>query len=139
MKECWKIWKRSQNNFDMREIKFRVWDVKLSKWINPTYNITLPFPAEDKIIEQFSGLTDKNGKDIYEGDIVVCFYSLTIGKDENGEDKFIEKRDFELEEIKFIGGGFCTSIDDDLCIHKWIDESNEIEVIGNIHENPELR
>ena len=46
----------------MREIKFRVWDVKLSKWINPTYNITLPFPAEHKIIEQFSGLIRQKRK-----------------------------------------------------------------------------
>ena len=122
----------------MREIKFRVWDVKLSKWINPTYNITLPFPAEHKIIEQFSGLIDKNGKDIHEGDIVVCFYDFAVENDENGNVKFIEKRDFALEEIKFIGGGFCTSIEDDLCIHKWIEERNEIEVLGNIHENPEL-
>ena len=122
----------------MREIKFRVCDVKLSKWINPIYNITLPFPTEDKIIEQFSRLTDKNGKDIYEGDIVVCFYDFAVENDENGNAKFIEKRDFALEEIKFIGGGFCTSIEDDLCIHKWIEERNEIEVLGNIHENPEL-
>jgi uncharacterized phage protein (TIGR01671 family) len=118
----------------MREIKFRVWDVKLSKWISPTYDITSPFPTEDKIIEQFSGLTDKNGKDIYEGDIVVCFYDFAV---ENGQ--YIKKRDFALEEIQFVGGGFHTSIEDDMCINQWIDESNEIEVLGNIHENPELR
>ncbi len=65
-----------------RVIKFRVWDVSDKKW---TTEINLPFSQEvvgmcsfmnypnKYIYQQFTGLFDKNGKEIYEGDILLCY------------------------------------------------------------------
>jgi len=52
----------------MREIKFRAWDKDLHKM----YNKWTVIPDDDRshILMQYTGLKDKNGKEIYEGDIV---------------------------------------------------------------------
>ena len=76
-------------------------------------------------IGQYTGLTDKNGKKIFEGDIVKC-------KD------YLETKSFEFEFQGYVDfkngsfvivGGFMTH-------YRWLDY--EVEVIGNIHDNPEL-
>lgn len=65
-----------------RIIKFRVWDKKSRSFANPDNIWSFPLPqylngivfsiplSEDLIIQQFTGLKDINGKEIYEGDIV---------------------------------------------------------------------
>ena len=73
------------------------------------------------IVEFPTGFKDKNGKEICEGDIIRC----------HGDDRFIApviRHDNS--------GGFCwVSCYKEEC---FIPESDEVEVIGNIHENPEL-
>lgn len=55
----------------MREIKFRVWNTNLKRWVHPTYQITNCIPSsEANKPMQYTGLKDKNGKEIYESDIL---------------------------------------------------------------------
>lgn len=95
------------------------------------------FEIIPETIGQFTGLTDKNGKKIFEGDIVKCtdtindfeFNAVVEFGNPNGEYNW-------GYQLKFISGE--ESNFDILC---WVDMEETgayIEVIGNIHDNPEL-
>lgn len=112
----------------MREIKFRAWFVE-DKEMDECTRIDLPNQTHhDKVITmQYTGLKDKNGKEIYESDVI----------------KFSSDWDEHEVVVEFYGGGFRfgkelkgeLGINDDSCIP---DFNCEYEVIGNIYESPEL-
>jgi hypothetical protein len=62
----------------MREILFRIWDIKKKKMIYPL-SIDLPSitESENYVIMEYAGKIDDNGRYIYEGDIVHCEYRGT--------------------------------------------------------------
>jgi hypothetical protein len=131
----------------MNNLKFRAWDKKLkllgdvsyidfnSKKIiyhNGFVNYYVNF--EDVEIMQSTGLKDKNGKEIFEGDIINCGYLF------NGS-PFDELDEYEEEKgvVKFVNCGFNIKFKNDTNLFIDIMESCEdIEVIGNIYENKEL-
>ena len=85
-------------------------------------------------VGQFTGLTDKNGKKIFEGDIVHAIYKLGYTG--------IPDKDFGIGVIRYNGtyyGGAAYQID---IIgepgRRVFSASLQVEVIGNIHDNPEL-
>jgi uncharacterized phage protein (TIGR01671 family) len=111
----------------LREIKFRQWSSdRFHYWGCNADNFTGPLSNRlDIPSEQFTGLHDKNGKEIYEGDII------------RSKNHHPEKM-----EIRFIEGGFCAwwgSDDYPIDIYHFYNSKGCcFEVIGNIHENPEL-
>jgi len=121
----------------MREIKFRAWNSRERKMTTPALwvnELNLPCnqlgSAPDTPLMQFTGLLDKNGVDIYEGDILLC------------------KDDSFPVEVKFHSDGcfrpFLYGLAKDLTVSQWMTARKRAMlgspclVIGNIYENPEL-
>jgi uncharacterized phage protein (TIGR01671 family) len=133
----------------MREIKFRAWDLHRKEFlsggqaiiaIQPGRNpknifyldiLKIPDGWKDRFdLQQFTGLKDKNGKEIYEGDILRWKCS------KSGSSKV---KDY-IVTIEWGLHGYQILILDDGRWHTnksyWNDTDREL--IGNIHENPEL-
>lgn len=126
----------------MKDIKFRIWDKKntkfISKWERVFINaweccVYTKSELEKKDfsynkdlseieVEQFTGLKDKHGKEIYEGDIV----------------KFDYRGLFLKGEVVFSNGGWELKGVDYGEHFRLIEIVHLCEVVGNIHENPEL-
>lgn len=78
------------------------------------------YEVTPETVGQFTGLTDRNGKEIYEGDIVRYHPEMNAG----------------IGRVVYLGSGFYVTDEfngllDDFAVMG-------IEVIGNIHDNPEL-
>lgn len=129
----------------MREIKFRVWDKERKWFLNDDMFIELDGTLWDDsdfkyntpnkeieraktdryILERYTGLKDKNGKEIYEVDIVRVFQPFNVPTK-----AIVEFNDgcFELKGIELTWRDYV----------KCFVVNHAIEIIGNIHENPEL-
>ena len=121
----------------MREIKFRAWDIQTESmrdvlvidWVNELIDLSsgiIERRPHEVILMQYTGLKDKNGVEICEGDIVETVY--------NGE-VFAGVVVYDLSEVDFkvtdgkekYGRNF-----------QYLAGNDENEVIGNRYENPEL-
>ncbi|HEL1952508.1 TPA: hypothetical protein TYI26_001181 [Streptococcus suis] len=125
--------------------KFRAWDTFHNKWVKHfyitenglIYNMEQPHrdligavPIEQSglVVMQSTGLFDVNGKEIFEGDVVLengwRKVAVSFGTQEI-EENFGDKRIFQGFNL-FLGGGYPEAI------------MVDFEVLGNIYENPEL-
>tara|TARA_R100000773_G_C4205877_1_gene106800 strand:- start:276 stop:659 length:384 start_codon:yes stop_codon:yes gene_type:complete len=123
----------------MREIKFRAWDGINKKMVygatpdNPSSSWVLALP--DEIIKmQYTGLKDKNGKEIYEGDIVTGKYkNLNVEWDFKSIVCFDTINDSDGYANCVILGWVTTN---GSSLHDLVDYG--CEIIGNKYENPKL-
>lgn len=126
-----------------REIKFRVWSIQKNAFFvqddiaientggvllydfNEEYHKHWHSIYDNHTIQQYTGLKDKNSVEIYEGDIVQVRSEQYINENYVGT-------------IIFDEGSFLTKISDNDIRGVFSGEDEDIVVIGNIHENPEL-
>ena len=129
----------------MRELKFRAWDKK-QKRIRQIIRIEFPFGkieglskismddnylkweyARDLIIMQYTGLKDKNGKEIYESDYIK--WEIQRGR-------------FIVSEVIFTRGEFCVRSGGLVwgCGNSCSKDGQlgDVKIVGNIYDNPEL-
>ena len=123
----------------MREIKFRGKDLNTGEWAvcdlhtlcdKPhlhTEHTCFPFAGKRSFIDaetigQFTGLRDKSGKDIYEGDIV-----------QNGDAGFFYVIEWVETQASFLGKQVGSS--SFIGLAYWLDN---LHVVGNIHDNPDF-
>lgn len=156
-----------------REIKFRAWDRKLKEWMDVEYYHLVSFEGDvyfysmgklsrylDAELMQYTGLKDKNGKEIYEGDILKIkvkrlggcsgnwykktnknhgvFYLNATVKDILGNLEYNKEKIRELEQPK--GKEIFSQeigYDKNLFFNTYFSEK-DYEVIGNIFENKNL-
>lgn len=121
-----------------REIKFRGFSSNMNKWVYGgikfiesdafiihQQGIQLAFSNAviNKSVGQYTGLKDKNGKEIYEGDIIEHYALYGYVVFENGMFSMSSNANTQ----------FC-NCKQPMAYH----DVNEMEIIGNIYENPEL-
>ena len=123
-----------------RQIKFRAWHIlfgpkgPMQGMVHGKASSILALAEmspDEYIVEQYTGLKDANGKEIYEGDILAWHSNI------------YRKHDW-VGFVLYRGAGFAVQESDkSYSSPEWLDcacrkDANIIEVIGNIHDNPEL-
>lgn len=137
----------------MRELKFRVWNKDLERmFVAPSDSFSLmvadtgitiamwcsdgivdEFPADD--VMQYTGLKDKNGKEIFEGDVL----RVSFWEDYENKCAYVDEEEKISVKVVFENGAI-------LCLEQeetWyelydVQNSSDIEIVGNIHEHKEL-
>lgn len=144
----------------MREIKFRgksIENKNIGEWVVGDLHLLSPFvhihtglgikcKIDPNTVGQFTGLKDKNDRDIYEGDILRSdtypysfyeekdnYYAVVWWSDDNAA-FVVETRVASHAKVKGISNGNCEYLGELLLK----EEDSAFEVIGNIHDNPEL-
>lgn len=128
----------------MKEVKFRVWDKEDKKWVtkqNSRSQTNLVYDTNylqvwcQYELNQFTGLHDKDGVEVYESDIIEVNGIKGYGTEV-----------IENFEVIFREGMFCIDngyeyvklYDFMTANHKPLGEQNATKVIGNIYQNSEL-
>lgn len=127
----------------MREIKFRAWDGEANAWV---VMLTLHMSGRlinlppNIVLTQSTGLLDKNGKEIYEGDILLYRWPSGVG-----QNTYTAKIGYVLhplddygDALPYTGVYFLEHESGKPISGHWHPQIEQLEIIGNLYETPEL-
>lgn len=139
----------------MREFKFRAWHMEAKRMLEESYpGEVFQWLREGQPLKimQSTGLLDKNGKEIFEGDILKC--KVTVNTDYHGEFCYNEVKNIKGQWVvshlwsdkgklpRGYSAGFLLEsyfeYDSKLFFFNENDPETECEIVGNIFSNPEL-
>lgn len=150
----------------MREIEFRGKSLATNNWVYGNYIIDkwgdsnneiiygilqdrtapdylknwIPVRVNPNTVGQYTGLKDKNDKKVFEGDVIRMHYffnnydPISLGAFED------EAEIIGVVKCELLDGFYVETVDDhSICYLQWVEEpTEELEVLGNIYDNPEL-
>lgn len=150
----------------MREIEFRGKSLVTNNWVYGNYIIDkwgdsnneiiygilqdrtapdylknwIPVRINPNTVGQYTGLKDKNDKKVFEGDVIRMHYffnnydPISLGVFED------EAEIIGVVKCELLDGFYVETVDDhSICYLQWVEEpTEELEVLGNIYDNPEL-
>ena len=114
----------------MRDLKFRAWNGKSFAY----YGIGMPIYNVNRFhVSEYTGMQDKNGKDIYENDIIHL-------ENWNEHQPYDSDLPVDEERIVFFKDGAFNLVSLDGINHCTMSYMNHkfAEVVGNIHQNPDV-
>lgn len=132
----------------MREIKFRVWDdindsmydweAMLCEDLNRYFELGVNDDNSPIILMQYTGLKDKNGVEIYEGDIITRMSGGLLG-----DGKLLYTGRVEYQDLGYVAvykEKRLAGTSHEEVVSKWghIVNPSELEIIGNIYENSDI-
>lgn len=143
----------------MREILFRGKRIDNGEWIEGNFGkyalgngekiscISIPkansvagslcYDVEPETVGQYTGLTDKNGKKIFEGDIIHVNYTISVPAGVGPLLRIVKHSIDYKSVVAFENCRFCLKKQNGEIFEMHL-VPGEVEVIGNIHDNPEL-